>query len=121
MTKQPNYDKAKKNCFKHCDLAKTEDERVFVGIRRIFVNDYECKCFSRDSRRILGQPNQPKTDVRYFLECSRLATGGISFFDADTSLKRFLTVSKKNLRTSEGQWEGSKENICNATQVNTIP
>ena len=105
------------NCIGHCNLAKLESERVYVGIRRILVNDYECKCFSRDSGAILGRPKQPKTDVRYYIECARLSVEGISFFDLDTSLKRFLTVSKKSLRTTEGQWEGSMANICNATQV----
>ena len=98
-------------------MVKVEVERVYVGIRRVFVNDYECKCFSRDSRAILGRPKQPKTDVRYYIECARLSVEGISFFDLDTSLKRFLTVSKKSLRTTEGQWEGSLANICNASQV----
>ena len=117
MRGQANYDEAKTNCIGHCNLAKTEVERVYVGIRRIFVNDYECKCFSRDSGAIIGRPKQSKTDVRYYIECASLAVEGISFYDSDASLKRYLTVSKKSLRTTEGQWEGSIANICNATQV----
>ena len=117
MRGQANYEEAKTNCIGHCNLAKLESERVFVGIRRILVKNYECKCFSRDSGLILGRPKQPKTDVRYYIECARLADEGISFYNSDASLKRFLTLSKKSLRTTEGQWEGSVANICNATQV----
>ena len=90
---------------------------MYVGIRRVFVNDYECKCFSRDFGEILGRPEQPKTDARFYIECGRLSVEGISFYDLDASLKRFLTMSKKTLRTNEGEWEGSVENICNASQV----
>ena len=120
MTGQKNYEEAKANCINYCNLAKPENERVFVGIRRIFVNDYECKCFGRNSGVILGRPIEPKTDVRYFMNCGQLAASGVSFFNSDASLKRFLTVSKKTLRTTEGQWEGSQVNICNATQVKNL-
>ena len=117
LSGQANYDEAKTNCIRHCNMVKVEVERVYVGIRRVFINDYECKCFSRDSGEIIGRPKPPKTDARYYIECARLSVEGISFYDSDASLKRFLTVSKKTLRTTEGQWEGSVANICNATQV----
>ena len=43
LSGQANYDEAKKNCVGHCNLVKVEVERVYVGIRRVFVNNYECK------------------------------------------------------------------------------
>jgi hypothetical protein len=36
--------------------------------------------------------------------------------NADTGLKNFLTISKKTLRTSNGQYTGTTVNICNTTR-----
>ena len=109
------------SCIKQCDARVTATERVYVGIRRIDVNKFECKCFSRDSGDLIGRPSdvQWTADVRKYIPCENLITSGISLFDSDSDLKKFLTESLTSLRTSGGQWEGTEPNICNSSQVDT--
>ena len=89
-----------------------------MGIRRIDINKFECKCLSRESGDIIGRPyGVTGSDVRSYIQCAELIPAGISFFDSDSDLKKYLTESKKTLRTSDGQWEGTEPNICNSSQV----
>ena len=107
------------SCIQQCNARVTAAERVYVGLRRIDVNEFECKCFSRDSGDLIGRPSdvQWTADVRKYIPCENLITSGISFFDSDSNLKKFLTESLTSLRTSGGQWEGTEPNICNSSQV----
>ena len=106
------------SCIQQCNARVTAAERVYVGIRRIDIYKFECKCFSRDSGDLIGIPSDVSTsDVREYIPCDNLITSGISFFDSDSVLKQYLTESLTSLRTSAGQWEGTEPNICNSSQV----
>ena len=107
------------SCIKQCNARVTAAQRVYVGIRRIDIYKFECKCFSRDSGDLIGRPSDIywTNDVRKYVQCDNLITSGISFFDSDSVLKKYLTESLNTLRTSEGQWEGTEPNICNSSQV----
>ena len=91
-----------------------------MGMRRIDLYKFECKCLSRDTGDIIGRPSGVSTsDVREYIPCNNLITSGVSFFDSDSVLKKYLTESLNTLRTSDGQWEGTVPNICNSSQVDT--
>ena len=107
------------SCIKQCNARVTATKRVYVGIRRIDIYKFECKCLSRDSGDIIGRPSdiQWTSDVRQYVPCDNLITSGISFFDSDSVLKKYLTESLNTLRTSDGELEGTEPNICNSSQV----
>ena len=119
VSNQKDYKAAMTSCIKQCNARVTEIERVYVGIRRIDIYKFECKCLSRDSGDIIGRPSdiQWTSDVRQYVQCDNLITSGISSFNSDSTLKKYLTESLNTLRTSDGQWEGTEPNICNSSQV----
>ena len=116
--KANHYDTAKTSCIQQCNARVSPVERVYVGIRRIDIYEFECKCLSRDSGDIIGRPSDVSaSDVRKYIQCDNLITTGVSFFDSDSDLKEFLTESNLTLRTTDGQWESTEPNICNSSQV----
>ena len=118
VSNQKDYNAARTSCIQQCNARVNAAERVYVGIRRIEIYKFECKCLSRDSGDIIGRPYSVSTsDVRKYIQCDNLITSGVSFFDSDSDLKKYLTESKTTLRTSDGQWEGTEPNICNSSQV----
>ena len=118
MANQKDDKAAMTSCIQQCNARVTAAERVYVGIRRIDIEKFECKCLNRDSGDIIGRPYDVSTsDVRKYVQCDNLITSGISFFDSDSVLKQYLTESLTSLRTSAGQWEGTEPNICNSSQV----
>ena len=120
VSNQEDYKEATTSCIQQCNARVTAVERVYVGLRRIDINKFECKCFSRDSGDLIGRPYGVSTsDVREYIPCDSLITSRVSFFDSDSDLKKYLTESLKTLRTSDGQWEGTEPNICNSSQVFT--
>ena len=120
VSNQKDYNAARTSCIQQCNARVSATERVYVGIRRIEIYKFECKCLSRDSGDIIGRPSDVSTsDVRKYIQCDNLITSGVSFFDSDSDLKKYLTESKTTLRTSDGQWEGTEPNICNSSQVFT--
>ena len=121
VSNQKDHDAAKTSCIQQCNARVSAVGRVYVGIRRIDINKFECKCLSRESGDIIGRPyGVTGSDVRSYIQCAELIPAGISFFDSDSDLKKYLTESKKTLRTSDGQWEGTEPNICNSSQVQTL-
>ena len=120
VSNQKDYKAAMTSCIQQCNARVAPIERVYVGIRRIEIYKYECKCFSRDSGDIIGRPSDVATsDVRDYIQCDNVIASGVYWFDADADLKKYLTESMKTLRTSDGQWEGTEPNICNSSQVYT--
>ena len=116
VSKQKDSSAARTSCIKQCNSRATEVGRVYVGIRRTDIKKYECKCLSRDSGDILGKPVS-QSDVRNYMKCEHLITNQVSFFDSDSTLKKYLTESMKTLKTTVGQSEGTEPNICNSSQV----
>ena len=118
VSNQKDYDTAKTSCIQQCNARVSPVERVYVGIRRIDIYEFECKCLSRDSGDIIGRPSGVSaSDVRKYIQCDNLITTGVSLFGSDSDLKEFLTESNLTLRTTDGQWESTEPNICNSSQV----
>ena len=120
VSNQKDSSAAQTSCIKQCNSRATEVERVYVGIRRTDIKKYECKCLSRDSGDILGKAVS-QSDVRNYMKCEHLITNQVSFFDSDSTLKKYLTESMKTLKTTAGQSEGTEPNICNSSQVLALP
>ena len=118
VSNQKDSSAAQTSCIKQCNSQATEVERVYVGIRRTDIKKYECKCLSRDSGDIIGRPvDVAATNVLNYMKCEHLITNQVSFFDSDSTLKKYLTESMKTLKTTAGQSEGTEPNICNSSQV----
>ena len=122
VSNQKDSSAAQTSCIKQCNSRATEVERVYVGIRRTDIKKYECKCLSRDSGDIIGRPvGVSATGVMNYMKCEHLITNQVSFFDSDSTLKKYLSESMKTLKTTAGQSEGTEPNICNSSQVLALP
>ena len=111
------FSTARIHCINYCNGATTPDKRVYVGVRKTDIQEWECKCFGRNAE-ILGIPKGiANADARTYMDCTKLIDTDKASFRADAGLTNFLTVNTQSLPTTQGTRTGSEPNICNSLQV----
>ena len=113
-----DYGDAKTSCLERCAPVAKTATNVYAGIKKISLSQFKCKCFTRDTEKIIGWPGSGftgRTDPRFSFPCQPLHQPYKDRFNADAGLIAFLG-SKNTVTTitpgADAASPSAESNIC---------
>ena len=117
------YSVAKTTCLERCAPVAKTATKVYAGNKKISLSQFKCKCFTRDTEKIIGLPGSGftgRTDPRFSFPCEPLYQPYEDRFNGDSGLIAFLG-SKNTITTvtpgADAAGPTDESNICTSTST----
>ena len=119
-----DYGVAKTSCLERCAPVAKTATNVYAGTKKISLSQFKCKCFTRDTDKIIGWPGSGfsgRTDPRFSFPCNQPFNQGYKDrFNGDSGLIAFLE-SKSTVTTvtpgADAAGPNDESNICTSTST----